>query len=65
MPEIALTILAIGIGGGALTLARRFRNSESNAGEGIAGWSMFLIIACVCEHFCSGFLKFILKVPLQ
>lgn len=44
MTEKIAGTIAIGAIGTALTLARRYKNSRSDAGYGIAGWTMFLIL---------------------
>jgi hypothetical protein len=45
--ELAFIVAAEGIGGAFLTAARRYNNPDTKAGEGISGWTLFLIIATV------------------
>jgi len=37
-------LLVTGISGALLIIARRWKNKDSSAGLGIAGWTMFLLI---------------------
>lgn len=40
------------LGGGFLTLTRRWGNKEdSEAGYGVAGWTMFLVIVILNKYF--------------
>lgn len=40
------------LGGGFLTLSRRWGNKEDNAaGYGVVGWTMFLVIVILNEYF--------------
>ncbi len=41
---LTASILAVSISGALLTIARRYKNKDDDAGEGIAGWSLFVII---------------------
>ena len=45
MTEKMLATIVIFIGGILLTLARRYKNENSNAGLGIAGWTIFTIFS--------------------
>lgn len=40
----ALMIFIIFIGGSILTMARRWENSDEDAGGGIAAWTLILVI---------------------
>jgi len=44
MTEKVLGTIALFIGGTLLTIARRWKNKDKDAGLGIAGWTMFIII---------------------
>lgn len=43
---VALTLALIGV---VLTVVRRFRNEEEEAGRGIAGWTLFFVILILME----------------
>lgn len=40
----AQKVLAVGLIGVALTLARRWKNKSPEAGLGVAGWTVFIIL---------------------
>ena len=49
MCDTAQVLLVLFFGGAGLTLARRFRNSATNMGEGIAAWTMILIVLVIIK----------------
>lgn len=49
MDIISQRVLAVGLVGITLTLARRWKNSDKSAGLGIAGWTIFVIICLTIE----------------
>ena len=44
MSEKLLGIIIIGVIGSLLTLARRYKNSDGDAGYGVAGWTIIIIL---------------------
>lgn len=44
MSELNIAIIVIGCIGVLLTIARRIRNDDPNAGYGVAGWTMIIIL---------------------
>jgi len=44
MTERLLGVIIIGLVGVLLTFARRFKNEDSDAGYGVAAWTIILII---------------------
>ena len=42
--ERAATVFAVLLGGALLTFARRYKNQDSNAGYGVAGWAVVVTI---------------------
>jgi predicted tellurium resistance membrane protein TerC len=47
--EKTLISFLLMVGAALMILARRYNNSDSNAGYGIAGWTIFIII-CMWMH---------------
>lgn len=47
MCETAQVLLALFFGGTVLTFARRFKNPAKDMGEGIAAWTMILIVLVI------------------
>lgn len=47
MDMIAQRVLAVGLVGITLTLARRWKNCDKSAGLGVAGWTIFIIFCLV------------------
>ena len=44
MTERLWGVVVIGCVGALITLARRFKNKDSQAGYGVAGWTIIIII---------------------
>ena len=44
MEEKILGTVVVGLVGTLLTVSRRYGNEDTNAGLGIAGWTMFVIV---------------------
>ena len=49
MYEKIIASAAILFGASALVFARRYRNTDPDAGTGIAGWALFLVIIIWCN----------------
>ena len=51
MSEKLIATVVIGIIGTFLTLARRWKNPDKNAGVGVAGWIVFILL-CMWDEGC-------------
>jgi len=50
--QLTLLVLAIGISGGLLTFGRRIQNPDDvDAGMGVAGWTIFIILLLINKFF--------------
>ena len=49
-----LDILFLGIGIAAIVFARRWKNNDSDAGHGIAGWGIVIYIIYIISQFSNN-----------
>ena len=49
MTSEIIFVAVVLFGGGALVVARRWKNNDSQAGYGIAGWLIFLLLMRSCH----------------
>lgn len=54
MSERAAVAVVILAGGALLTFARRWNNTDADAGSGIAGWTIFLVLASLYFDALTG-----------
>lgn len=47
MSDVAISIIAVGISGAILTIARRWKNEDSDAGYAVSGWTLVMMFLLV------------------